>query len=113
MGTDSGALGFGHFIAHTDVVGRTLLAILIAMSIASWAIIAVKGLTLMLRKSRGAATTTASTWLTGAVGCGGAGSGSGVSVGGGTMTASGVGLAVVASRLTRIGAACTAASRTA
>lgn len=43
MDVDSGALGFGHFIAHTDAVGTTLLAILIAMSIASWAIIAVKG----------------------------------------------------------------------
>lgn len=55
MDVDSGALGLGHFIAHTDAVGTTLLAILIAMSIASWAIIAVKGLTLMVRKSRGAA----------------------------------------------------------
>ena len=55
MDVDSGALGFGHFLTHTDAVGRTLLAILIAMSIASWAIIAIKGLTLMLRKSRGAA----------------------------------------------------------
>lgn len=54
MDVDSGALGFGHFIAHTDAVGTTLLAILIAMSIASWAIIAVKGLSLYVRKARAA-----------------------------------------------------------
>ena len=51
---DHSALGFGHFIAHTDVVGQTLLAILIAMSVASWAIIVLKGLSLMRRKARGA-----------------------------------------------------------
>ena len=45
-------LGFGHFIAQADAVGKTLLVLLIAMSIASWAIIAVKGLSLVLRKSR-------------------------------------------------------------
>ena len=55
MNVDDGALGFGHFITHTDAVGKTMLAILIVMSIASWAIIAIKGLTLHLRKSRGAA----------------------------------------------------------
>ena len=55
MNVDTGALGFGHFLAHSDAVGRTLLLLLIAMSVASWAIIAVKGLSLWLRKSRGAA----------------------------------------------------------
>ena len=55
MNVDTGALGFGHFIAHTDAVGHTLLLLLIGMSVASWAIIAVKGLSLGLRKSRGAA----------------------------------------------------------
>ena len=48
-------LGFGHFIAQADVVGKTLLAILVAMSIASWALIALKGLTAVLRKRRAAA----------------------------------------------------------
>jgi biopolymer transport protein ExbB len=46
------ALGFGHFIAQADTVGKTLLAILVLMSIASWAIIAVKGLNAVLRRSR-------------------------------------------------------------
>ena len=32
-------LGFGHFIAQADVVGKTLLAILVVMSIASWVVI--------------------------------------------------------------------------
>ena len=46
------SLGFGHFIAQADAVGKTLLVLLIAMSIASWAIIAIKGLSLVLRKGR-------------------------------------------------------------
>jgi len=46
------ALGFGHFIAQSDVVGKSLLAILVLMSVASWAIIAIKGLTLIARKRR-------------------------------------------------------------
>ena len=46
------ALGFGHFIAQSDAVGKTLLIILVAMSIVSWAIIALKGLTLVARKRR-------------------------------------------------------------
>jgi biopolymer transport protein ExbB len=45
-------LGFGHFIAQSDAVGKTLLVILILMSIASWVIIALKGVTLVVRKSR-------------------------------------------------------------
>ncbi len=45
-------MGFAHFIAQSDALGKALLAILVAMSIASWVIIAVKGLTLMLRKGR-------------------------------------------------------------
>jgi biopolymer transport protein ExbB len=49
---DNAGLGFGHFIAQADVVGKALLVILIAMSIASWAIIAIKGLTLYVRKTR-------------------------------------------------------------
>ena len=44
--------GFGHFIGQSDAVGRTLLAILIVMSVASWAIMAIKGLTLVLRNGR-------------------------------------------------------------
>jgi biopolymer transport protein ExbB len=46
------ALGFGHFIMQSDVVGKTLLLVLVLMSVASWAIIAIKGLTLVARKRR-------------------------------------------------------------
>ena len=52
MNTD---LGFAHFLTQSDTVGKVLLVILIAMSVASWAIIAVKGLTLALRKGRSSA----------------------------------------------------------
>ena len=51
MNTDAG-LGFGHFIAQSDGLGKTLLAILVLMSVVSWAIIAIKGLTLLARKRR-------------------------------------------------------------
>jgi biopolymer transport protein ExbB len=50
----SAGLGFGHFIAQADVVGKTLLAILVLMSIASWAIIAIKGVSLLARRGRSA-----------------------------------------------------------
>jgi len=52
VATPDGALGFGHFIMQSDVVGKTLLMILVLMSVASWAIIALKGLTLVARKRR-------------------------------------------------------------
>ena len=52
MATDGNGLGFAHFIGQSDAVAKTLLAILIAMSVASWAIIAIKGLSLLLRKGR-------------------------------------------------------------
>jgi biopolymer transport protein ExbB len=48
-------LGFAHFLTQSDTLGKVLLAILVAMSVASWAIIAVKGLTLALRKGRSSA----------------------------------------------------------
>ena len=46
------SLGFGHFIAQSDVVGKTLLAILVLMSVASWAIIAISGLAMLVRQRR-------------------------------------------------------------
>ncbi len=52
MNADVANLGFGHFIAQADPVGKGLLLILIAMSIASWVIIAIKGATQFLRKGR-------------------------------------------------------------
>jgi biopolymer transport protein ExbB len=45
-------LGFGHFIAQSDAVGKTMLVILVVMSVLSWVIIAIKGLTLAARKRR-------------------------------------------------------------
>lgn len=45
-------LGFAHFIAQSDAISKTLLAILVLMSMASWAIIAIKGISLVLRKRR-------------------------------------------------------------
>ena len=50
--TADASLGFGHFIAQSDVVGKTLLVILIIMSVLSWVIIAIKGATLITRKGR-------------------------------------------------------------
>ena len=45
-------MGFGHFITQSDAVGKTLLAILVLMSVASWALIAIKGVTQILRRRR-------------------------------------------------------------
>ena len=50
--TPETSLGFGHFIAQSDAVGKTMLVILVVMSVLSWAIIAIKGLTLAARKRR-------------------------------------------------------------
>jgi biopolymer transport protein ExbB len=36
-------IGFGHFIGQSDAVGKALLAVLLLMSVASWALILVKG----------------------------------------------------------------------
>lgn len=46
------AMGFGHFIAQSDAVGKTLLAILVLMSAASWALIVIKGLSQLVRRRR-------------------------------------------------------------
>jgi biopolymer transport protein ExbB len=45
-------LGFAHFLTQTDAVGKALLAILIGMSVLSWALIAIKGLTQLIRNRR-------------------------------------------------------------
>ena len=50
--TPESTLGFGHFIAQSDAVGKTLLAVLVLMSVMSWLIIALKGLTLVARRRR-------------------------------------------------------------
>ena len=45
-------LGFGHFIAQADAVGKTLLVILLVMSVLSWAIVALKGVSTWARQRR-------------------------------------------------------------
>ncbi|MGY0195651.1 MotA/TolQ/ExbB proton channel family protein [Leptothrix sp. BB-4] len=45
-------LGFGHFIAQSDAIGLTLLALLLLMSVASWALILVKGIGQVLQRRR-------------------------------------------------------------
>jgi biopolymer transport protein ExbB len=52
MNTAESSLGFAHFIAQSDAVGKALLVVLVLMSVVSWAIIAIKGLTLLMRKKR-------------------------------------------------------------
>ncbi|MEY4564208.1 MAG: hypothetical protein RLZZ618_3485 [Pseudomonadota bacterium] len=46
------ALGFGHFLSQADFIAKALLVIMVLMSVASWAIIVVKGITLVARKRR-------------------------------------------------------------
>ena len=45
-------LGFGHFLAQSDAVGQTLLVVLLAMSVLSWAVIALKGISQTLQRRR-------------------------------------------------------------
>lgn len=52
--TATPTLGFSHFIMQTDAVGKFLFATLVLMSVASWALIAAKGLSQWLRSKRSA-----------------------------------------------------------
>lgn len=45
-------VGFGHFIAQSDFVGKFLFGVLVLMSVASWVLIASKSLTQYLRGKR-------------------------------------------------------------
>ncbi|MGE0799668.1 MAG: MotA/TolQ/ExbB proton channel family protein [Lautropia sp.] len=45
-------LGFGHFLAQSDLVSRILLGILLLMSVVSWVLIASKGISMLIRRSR-------------------------------------------------------------
>lgn len=47
-------IGFAHFLAQTDDVGRTILAILLLMSLASWYLIVTKAIALLLERRRSA-----------------------------------------------------------
>jgi biopolymer transport protein ExbB len=53
MDTTTPTLGFTHLLAQSDAVGKALLATLLLMSIASWALIAVKGRAQWQRRRRG------------------------------------------------------------
>ena len=55
METDIPTLGLAHLLAQSDALGKTLLAVLLMMSIASWALIAVKGWAQWQRSRRGEA----------------------------------------------------------
>ncbi len=46
------ALGFGHFIAQSDMVGKTILVILLSMSVISWSLIFLKGIASLVRQRR-------------------------------------------------------------
>ncbi|WP_374675608.1 MotA/TolQ/ExbB proton channel family protein [Ideonella sp.] len=54
MTDPSTSLGLAHFLGQSDAVGKTLLVVLLAMSVASWVLIATKGLMQFLRKRRSA-----------------------------------------------------------
>jgi biopolymer transport protein ExbB len=51
---DTSALGFSHFITQSDIVIRTLLAILALMSAISWYLIVMKGIGQLVRMRRSA-----------------------------------------------------------
>ena len=55
METTSSSFGFAHLLAQSDAVGKTLLACLIVMSVASWALIVLKGIAQWQRTRRGQA----------------------------------------------------------
>ena len=49
---DTSALGFGHFIAQSDIVAKVLLAVLVIMSAISWYLIIYKGVSQVVRQKR-------------------------------------------------------------
>src|SRR5919108_3898968 len=51
---DTSALGFGHFIAQSDIVAKVLLAVLAIMSAISWYLIVYKGVSQIVRQKRSA-----------------------------------------------------------
>lgn len=50
--TETHAMGFAHFISQSDAVGKALLLALVFMSVASWGVIALKGVVQWLRNRR-------------------------------------------------------------
>jgi biopolymer transport protein ExbB len=53
MDNTTSPFGLAHLLAQSDAVGKSLLAVLVLMSIASWTLIAVKGITQWQRTRRG------------------------------------------------------------
>ena len=51
---DASSLGFGHFLAQSDIVARVLLGVLAVMSAISWYLIVYKGVSQIVRKTRSA-----------------------------------------------------------
>jgi len=51
---DGSALGFGHFLLHSDPVIKTLLCVLTVMSVISWYLIVMKGISQIVRQRRSA-----------------------------------------------------------
>ena len=49
---DASSLGFGHFLAQTDIVAKVLLAVLVIMSAISWYLIVYKGISQVVRQKR-------------------------------------------------------------
>src|SRR4029453_13337055 len=49
---DTSSLGFGHFVAQSDIVARVLLAVLAIMSVISWYLIVYKGISQIVRQKR-------------------------------------------------------------
>jgi biopolymer transport protein ExbB len=50
----AGSLGFSHFLAQTDSLGKAILAIMLVMSVATWYLIVTKGIETLARKRRSA-----------------------------------------------------------
>ena len=48
-------LGFAHFLAHTDAIGRLVLALLLLLSVASWYLIVTRAIANTLAQKRAAA----------------------------------------------------------
>lgn len=48
------SLGFAHFLSQTDAVGRSVLCLLLALSVASWYLVLTKGLANLLAGRRAA-----------------------------------------------------------
>jgi biopolymer transport protein ExbB len=48
----AGSLGFSHFLAQTDSLGKVILAIMLVMSVATWYLIVTKGVETLARRRR-------------------------------------------------------------